>query len=232
KLERLGVARNLAEGAQTLITIDHHPDNQGFGSINITDSDTASTAQLVWHLLVPLEVRPTPEIASCLYVGLMTDTGRFQYDNTSPAALRDAADMVEAGADPADLARLVYQERTHGSLALEARIMSRITLANNGAVAYALVYDDDFEETGAIPEDGENLPDAIRVIGGVQVIVLLRQFGPDEVRGNLRAKTGFDVGTVARQMGGGGHHAASGFTSPGTVDEILPRLLALLPGSE
>lgn len=232
KLDRLGEARELARGAETLIVIDHHPDNEGFGTIDITDSDTASTAQLVWHLLDALEVRPTPEIASCLYVGLMTDTGRFQYDNTGPAALRDAADMVEAGANPADLARLVYQERTPSSLALEARIMSRITLANNGAVAYALVYDDDFTETGAVPEDGENLPDAIRVIGGVQAIVLLRQFGPDEVRGNLRAKTGFDVGSVARELGGGGHHAAAGFTAQGTIDDVLPRLLALLPGSE
>lgn len=230
--ERLGLAEELAKSANTLITIDHHPDNQQFGEINILDAQSASTAQLVWHLLDPLGVKPTPEIASCLYVGLMTDTGRFQYDNTGPSALRDAADMVEAGADPAELARLVYQERNVCSLALEARIMSRITLANNGAVAYALVYDEDFADTGAQPEDGENLPDAIRVIGGVQAIVLLRQFGPDEVRGNLRAKTGYDVGAVAREMGGGGHHAAAGFTVEGTIDDVLPRLLALLPGSE
>lgn len=232
KAERLGIAEELAKGAAQLITIDHHPDNTQFGEINIWDSGTASTAQLVWHLLDRLEVTRTPEIASCLYVGLMTDTGRFQYDNTNPAALRDAADMVEAGADPAELARLVYQERTPCSLALEARIMSRITLANNGAVAYALVYDEDFSETGAVPEDGENLPDAIRVIGGVQIIVLLRQFGANEVRGNLRAKTGFDVGAVARELGGGGHHAAAGFTVEGTIDDVLPRLLALLPGSD
>ncbi len=226
---RLGVAEELAVGAETLIVIDHHPDNQQFGAVNIVDATASATSQLVWRFLDALEVEPTPEIAQCCYIALMTDTGRFQYDNTSPAAFRDAAAMLEAGVDPAEASRLVYQERSAASLALEARLLSRLCIENGGRVAWAYLDDEDFRVTGALPEEAEHLPDAVRVIGGIEVAVLLRVIG-DEVRGNLRAKTGADVGEVARALGGGGHRAAAGFTFEGTLDELLPRLLRMLPG--
>lgn len=226
---RLGVAEEMARGAETLIVFDHHPDNQEFGHVNVVDPGAAATSQMVWRFLEVLDVRPTPEIALCCYVALMTDTGRFQYDNTTPAALRDAAAMIEAGADPAEASRLVYQERSAGSLALEARLLSRLTVTNGGRVAWAWLDDNDFAATGASPEEGENLPDAVRVIGGIDVAVLLR-VTQGEVRGNLRAKTGADVATIAREFGGGGHRAAAGFSFAGTLDELVPRLLAMLPG--
>lgn len=227
--ERLGVAEPLARGAETLIVFDHHPDNREFGQVNVVDATAAATAQLVWRFLETLDVRPTPEIALCCYVALMTDTGRFQYDNTTAAAFHDAAEMLEAGVQPAEVSRLVYQERSPASLELEARLLSRLAVANEGRVAWAWLDDCDFEETGATPEEAEHLPDAVRVIGGIDVAVLLRVIG-NEVRGNLRAKTGADVGAVARELGGGGHKAAAGFTFEGTLDELLPRLLGMLPG--
>ncbi|MDP2233139.1 MAG: DHH family phosphoesterase [Actinomycetota bacterium] len=226
---RLGVAEDMARQAETLIVFDHHPDNQEFGDVNVVDPGAAATAQMVWRFLEVMDVRPTPEIALCCYVALMTDTGRFQYDNTTPAAFRDAATMIEAGADPAQASRLVYQERSAGSLALEARLLSRLTVTNGGRVAWAWLDDDDFALTGASAEESENLPDAVRVIGGIDVAVLLR-VTQGEVRGNLRAKTGADVATVAREFGGGGHRAAAGFSFAGTLDELVPRLLAMLPG--
>lgn len=227
--ERLGIARDLALAAETLVVIDHHPDNTGFGAVNIVDSAASASAQLVWHLLEPLEVAPNPEIAQCCYVGLVTDTGRFQYDNTTPQTLRDAAAMLEAGVDPAEVSRLVYQERSSASLALEARLLSRLALENDGRVAWAWLDDADFIATGARPEEAEHLPDAIRVIAGIEVAVLLRSIG-GEVRGNLRSKTGYDVGAVARHYGGGGHRAASGFTFVGSIDDLVPDLMSRLPG--
>lgn len=108
--------------------------------------------------------------------------------------------------------------------------MSRLTVANSGEVAYAWITDGDFEETGARPEEAEHLPDAVRVLDGIEVAVLMRERG-DEVRVNLRAKTTFDVGEVARRLGGGGHKAAAGFTwEQRGVDSLLPVLLPLLPG--
>lgn len=229
-LDRLGDAAALAGAAENLIVIDHHPDNAEFGTVNVVDSSAAASGQLVWRLLDRLEVRPSPEVALCCYVGLMTDTGRFQYDNTSPDALRDAASMLEHGVSASEASRLVYQERSAGSLRLQALAMSRIEVVNDGRVAWSWIGDEDFVAARARREEAEYLPDTVREIGGVEVVVLLRQVD-GEVRGNLRAKTGYDVGSVARDFGGGGHTAAAGFTWTGTIDDLLPKLLAKLPGS-
>lgn len=231
KLDRLGVAAELASSAKTLVVMDHHPEAEEFGTVNILDSTTASTGQMVWRLLRTLEVEPTPDVAMCCYVALQTDTGRFQYSNTSPEAFRDAAEMLEAGVDPAEVSRLVYESRTCGSIALEGLAMSRITITNGGRVAYSWVTDEDFVTTKAEPRDSERLIDAVRVLGGIDVAVLFGLRG-DEVRVNLRAKGGYDVGSVARAFGGGGHRAASGFTGPAPFETLLPRVLSLLPGGD
>jgi phosphoesterase RecJ-like protein len=230
--DRLGVAQSLARSAETLIVLDHHPDAQPFGAINALDPKAAATGQMVWHLLKALDVEFSDEVAQCCYVALLTDTGRFSYQNTTPEALRDAAEMIDAGADPAEAAKWAYQTRSKESLALEARVMSRLKCANGDKVSYSWVTDADFEETGAAPEEAEHLPEAIRVVSGIEVAVLLRQRG-DEVRGNLRSKGTFDVSAVAHRFGGGGHVAASGFTvKDSTVDDTLALLLPMLPGGD
>jgi phosphoesterase RecJ-like protein len=228
-LDRLGDAAKLAKGAETIIVIDHHPDAEEFGHIMVHDSEAAAACQLVWGLLKGFEKPATEEIAQCCYVGLLTDTGRFCYENTCSPAFRAAAEMVDAGVQPAEVALYVYQSRSPASLAIEARAMSRLTIANGGQVAYAWVTDADFEELDATPEDAESLSDAIRVVEGVEVAMLLRQSG-GEVRGNLRSKSGFDVSEVAGHFHGGGHRAASGFTFPGTIEQLLPQILPMFPG--
>lgn len=227
-LDRLGGAADLARSSDTVIVFDHHPDAQEYGTINVLDPTASATGQMVWRFASSLSV-PGPEVAECCYVGLVTDTGRFSYDNTSASALRDGADMIDAGVEPAEVARMVYQSRSAASLAIESRAMSRLTLANHGRVAYAWVTDDDFAELGVAPEEAEGLPDAVRVIGGIDAAVLFRQHA-HEVRANLRSKTGSDVSVVARHFGGGGHRAASGFTYEGDIDSLLPLLLPMLPG--
>jgi len=228
-LTRLGNAAPLAQAASTLVVMDHHPDAEEFGTVNVLDPRSAATGQLVWRLARALEVEPTPEIALCCFVALQTDTGRFQYSNTTPEVLRDAADMVEAGANPAEASRLVYESRSPGALALEALALTRLAFANDGRVAYAWISDDDFDTTGALPQETEHLVDAVRIVAGPDVVALFSLRG-DEVRANLRAKTGFDVGSVARRFGGGGHSAAAGFTVCSTLDSLLIELLPHLPG--
>lgn len=231
-LDRLGYAAELAQKATKLVVIDHHPDAQEYGHIHVVDPTAAATGQMVWNLVKALDLTPTNDVALCCYTALLTDTGRFAFQNTSPQAFRDAAEMLEAGVDPSEVAREVYQNRTAASLALETRVMNRLTIANDGKVAYTWVADDDFTETGAKPEEAECLPESVRVIEGIQIAILLNQRGPD-VRGNLRAKGTFDVAEVARALGGGGHKAAAGFTAENTtVDEVIEQLLSLLPGGD
>jgi phosphoesterase RecJ-like protein len=227
--DRLGQAWSLAEAAENLIVIDHHPDNQEFGTVNAVDATAAATGVMIMRLIERLDMPLSPEVAMCLYVALMTDTGRFQFGNTTPAALRDAAALVEAGARPAELAQAVYQSRRREALELEARVLDRIELVNGGRVAYTYVTKDDYSQTGARPDETENLVDVVRALKGIEVALLLR-VRDKEVRGNLRSKTGFDVGAVARRFGGGGHAAASGFTLSGGLEDVVAQVLPELPG--
>lgn len=231
-LSRLGDAVKLAQSASSLIVFDHHPDCCDFGTVNVSDPSAAATAQIVWRFMSALDKAASRDVALCCYVGLLTDTGRFSYDNTSAAVLRDAAEMLDTGVEAADVSRQIFQNRSSASLALEARVMSRLSTVNHGRVGYAWVSDADFAETGATRPESETLPDSIRVLGGIDAAILLGQRG-DEIRVNLRAKTGADVGGVARRFGGGGHRAAAGFTWAGTDrDALLAELLPLLPGGD
>ncbi|MBE0476833.1 MAG: DHH family phosphoesterase [Coriobacteriia bacterium] len=231
-LDRLGVAERLAAGADARLVIDHHPDNRRFGTVNLVDADAPASACIVWRLLPHLGVKPNPDIATCLYTALLTDTGRFAYGNTTPAAFRAAAEMLEIGVDAAWVARNVYESRSPGALTITGRALDRLTVTNRGHVAYSWIDDRDFSETGALPEETEHLVDMLRMLGGVDVVVFVRDRG-GELRVNLRAKRGFDVGSVARTFGGGGHTAAAGLTyRNGDLRTFLGRVLPMLPGGE
>ncbi len=228
-VDRLGAAAQLSEAATTTIVLDHHPDNSGFGTINLTDVSAAATGLMVWRLLEPLGVTPTPEIALCCWTALVTDTGRFAYGNTTADALHEGAAMIDAGVDTVEAHHMLYENRSRAALALETLVLSRIEVANDGRVAHAWVAAGDYTSTGATVEETEHLVDAIRTLAGIDVAILLRVH-PDHVRANLRAKTGFDVAAVARTFGGGGHTAAAGFSAKGGRVTLLNALLPLLPG--
>jgi phosphoesterase RecJ-like protein len=226
---RLGVAQRLADDARLVVVADHHPDNRRFGDVELFDPRAAATGQIVWRLLKHLGVAPTRDVAQCLYVALMTDTGRFSYGNTDRRALRDAANMVIAGADAYAAYDATYERRSAGSLRLLGLALSRVTIANGGHVAYSWVTDEDLAATGTNISETENLVDAVRQLGGVDAVFLAKVIG-GHVRISLRSKTGADVGAAARELGGGGHAAAAGATVDGDLDDALAALLPLLPG--
>ena len=182
------------------------------------DPDAASTTMLVWELAGLLGAERAGDVAQCCYTGLVTDTGRFQYQNTDAAAMRAASEMVEAGADPASVSRAIFQNRTLPSVRLEGIAVERMTFGAGGAYALSWLSCDDFEATGAVKADAEPIIDALRSVAGVRVACMLREQG-DVVRGSLRATDDTDVAAVARSFGGGGHVAAAGFTLSCTLDE-------------
>jgi phosphoesterase RecJ-like protein len=231
QLSRMGDAAGPAAQAKTLVVIDHHPDAVAAGQINVLDAAAAATAVLVWRLLPHLGVEPDAVIATCLYAALLTDTGRFSYSNTTAETLRIAAQMVDAGARPNDIYTAVYENRSAGAQQLVGRTLARVTLANDGRVAYSWIDAADFAETGALPEEAENLIDYVRALGGVEAVLLAKVNG-DTVRASLRAKTDADVGAVAREFGGGGHRGAAGLTFEGDLEGLLALLLPMLPGAD
>jgi len=226
---RLGVALPLAQEATERVIIDHHPDSACFlSSVCAIDSGAAATGELIWELLPALGVKPDRDIATCLYTALVTDTGRFQYTNTRAATLRHAADMMEGGADAHLIYRHVYESRSSGALALVGRTLSRMQVANGGAAAYSWIDDHDLVECDVTLAETETLIDHVRQLRGVDV-VFLAKCTAGGCRVSMRSKGAADVGAVAREMGGGGHCAAAGFTFEGDLPHLLATLLPKLP---
>jgi phosphoesterase RecJ-like protein len=222
---RLGDALGLLERATLVINVDHHHDNTRFGAISLVVADASSTAEVVRDVLGALGVELTPEIAEALYVGLVTDTGRFQYSNTTPKALRLAAELVEAGADVHGIFRRVYETVQFAKLKLLARALDRAQLFDGGRLVVSSLLRQDFVDAGAEEPYSEGIIDYLRQVEGAELVALVREpprDGGPAHRVSLRSsRDEVDVSAIARKAGGGGHRRAAGFSSEGTIDEIV-----------
>jgi phosphoesterase RecJ-like protein len=222
---RISEERSAVEGAAMVVDIDHHHDNSRFGEVNLVVDDASSTAEIVRDLLRELDVALTPEIALPLYVGLVTDTGRFQYTNTTPKALKLAAELVEAGADVPGVFRHVYETVQFAKLKLLARALERAQLFEGGRLAVSYLLKDDFGAVGAEEPYSEGIIDHLRSVEGAEMVALIREpprnEGPAR-RVSLRSSHDeVDVSAIARQAGGGGHRQAAGFSSEKSIAEII-----------
>ena len=209
--ERMADAVRVLDSADLTITIDHHSAFDRVGEYTYADPGVASTTMLIWSLISELGVEPTSDIATCCYAGLMTDTGRFQYQNADAAAFSAAAQMVEAGARADEISKAVYQRRSLASVLLEARAIDHLVLSDEGTWALTYLTKADFSDCGAVKADGEPIIDIIRSVEGLRVACVLRE-QDDIIRGSFRAKDDTDVAAIARDYEGGGHKAAAGFT--------------------
>jgi phosphoesterase RecJ-like protein len=219
--------RNAVEvGAAPILNLDHHHDNTHFGTINHVVPEASCTAEIVWDLLRALDVPLTAQIAEALYVGLVTDTGRFMYENTGPAAHVMAADLIEAGVDVHDIYRRLYEGVPEPKLALLTRALSRMQRFDGGRLTYARLTREDFLETGAEESYTEGIIDHLRAVQGTKVAALARELTGDDRGGaskvSLRATDGaVDVSRIARVQNGGGHRQAAGFATEMAPDELV-----------
>jgi phosphoesterase RecJ-like protein len=222
---RIGQEQTVVERAPLLVDVDHHHDNTRFGQVNLIVGDASSTAEIVHDVLAQLGVRLTPEIAEALYIGLVTDTGRFQYANTTPKALRLAADLVEAGADVHGVFKRVYETVQFAKLKLLARALEHAQVYDGGRLVISYLVRRDFDEAGAAEPYSEGIIDFLRQSEGAQVVALIREAPPGsgpKHRISLRSSSDeLDVSAIARESGGGGHVQAAGFSSDETLDEIV-----------
>jgi bifunctional oligoribonuclease and PAP phosphatase NrnA len=232
---RIGEENTGVDRAQLVVNVDHHHDNSEFGDVNLIVAEASSTSEIVRDILRALDVALTPEIAAALYVGLVTDTGRFQYTNTTPKALRLAAELVEAGADVHGIFRHVYETVQFSKLKLLARALERAQLFEGGRLVVSYLLKDDFGDVGAEEPYSEGIIDSLRAVEGSEMVALIREpprnEGPAR-RISLRSSHDeVDVSAVARKMGGGGHRQAAGFSSDkpiGEIVEFLRREFALI----
>ncbi|HZQ17056.1 MAG TPA: bifunctional oligoribonuclease/PAP phosphatase NrnA [Gaiellaceae bacterium] len=212
-------------GALLVVNIDHHHDNTRFGDVNLIVADASSTAEIVRDVLHELHLELTPQIAEALYVGLVTDTGRFQYSNTTPKALRLAAELVEEGADVHGIFRKVYESVQFAKLKLLARALERAQLFEGGRLVVSYLVKEDFGDVGAEEPYSEGIIDYLRAVEGSEMVALIRepprQDGPSR-RISLRSSHDeIDVSAIARKQGGGGHPQAAGFSSEQPIPEIV-----------
>ncbi len=222
---RLGPDPEVLASAPLVVNVDHHHDNSRFGGINLVVADASSTGEIVRDLLRALDVELTPDMAEAIYIALVTDTGRFQYTNTTPKALRLAAELVEAGADVHKVFQGVYESVQFAKLKLLARALERAQIYEGGRLVISYLVRGDFAEVGAAEPYSEGIIDYLRAVEGADMAALIREPPRGDAparRISLRASSDeLDVSKIARASGdGGGHRQAAGFSSSDSIEEI------------
>jgi phosphoesterase RecJ-like protein len=228
-IDRMPVDFLRTDGAKVL-NIDHHHDNTNFGTLNLVDVEASCTAEIIYDLAGLLGVALTPEIAGALYVGLVTDTGKFMYQNVDARSHRMAAALIEAGVDPHDVYRRLYENVPIEKLKLVARALDGIELYDDGALAVTYISSEDYAGTGASEVLTEGIVDHLRGIEGASVAAVVRdqaETGRAARKVSLRSTDGgVDVSEIAREQGGGGHQRAAGFGTDMEYPEVVEFLRA------
>jgi phosphoesterase RecJ-like protein len=224
KADRIGPAPDPVERASLVLNIDHHHDNTRFGDLNLIVADASSTGEVLRDVIRELDVELTPELAEPLYIALVTDTGRFQSTNTTPKALRLAAENVDGGGDVHAVVLQVYESVEFAKLKLLARALDRARVLEGGLIIVSHLLRNDFAEVGAAEAYSEGIIDYLRAVEGAELAALIREPPRDDGpmrRVSLRASVDeLDVSAIARLFGGGGHRQAAGFSSDASIDEI------------
>ena len=217
----------LRTGGTRIVNIDHHHDNTRFGDVNLVVGHASCTAEIVFDLAKELGVEITKPLAEALYIALVTDTGKFMFENTTPAAHQMAAELIAAGVEPQVVHQRLYEGLPFSRIQLLARALTAVQRFDDGALTLTHLTRDDFAHSDADESDSEGIVDHMRQVEGTLVAALVRDLLDDEGRRkvSLRATNGrVDVSEIARGFGGGGHRQAAGFTTDVQIPEIVERL--------
>jgi phosphoesterase RecJ-like protein len=207
------------------VVIDHHVSEDDLGAIFLKDTAAEATGILVMSAVAALGGTLTREVATGLLTAIAMDTGWFRHTNTRPRTLRSVADLIDSGADIAGVYRALFERNTLGRLRLMGATLSGLRTEDAGRVAYATISREDLSRTGAIPPDSEDLIDFTVSLRGVEVGMLFIEQARGGVKVSFRSRNGLDCSRLAGSLGGGGHRAAAGATLPGTMDEVVDRVL-------
>jgi bifunctional oligoribonuclease and PAP phosphatase NrnA len=217
----------LHEAHRHVLNIDHHHDNTRFGDVNLVVGDASCTGEILWDVARDLGVDLTPEIAESLYIALVTDTGKFMFENTTPKAHEMAADLLEAGVQPQEVHRKLYEGLPFARLQLLSRALNAVQRFDGGQLTLTHLTRDDFTHSNAVESDSEGIVDHLRGVEGTVVAALVRELleVPGRRKVSLRATDkSVDVSVIARGFGGGGHRQAAGFTTDVPLDKLIERL--------
>ncbi len=224
-LERAGSFASTLARTPTVINIDHHLSNTGYGTIVYWDTAAAAVGEQIYEIVQAMGVPLSPQIAQCLLSAIVTDTGSFRFPNTTAHTLRLAAALVDVGASVQQVVERVYETRSAASLRLLGQTLTHLALSSDGRVAWTVVTPEMLREAGALPEETTGIVGLLRQIRGVKV-ALVFEVTPGGVRVGIRSRDGARSNVIAEMFGGGGHQGAAGFTTADPLDAVLTRTLA------
>ena len=225
-LERSGSGvRHIASHA-TIVNIDHHPSNTRFGDVNVIDPDASAVGQMVLEMLEHFGFPLTPTIATNLYVALLTDTGGFRHENTTPRALEEASRLARAGADPGWIATMVYKMRPETTLKLSGLSLATMRVEMQGKLAWAKVTRRMLREAGAVMAESEGIIDTLNSIAGLELAIMFKEVQPDLTKISVRSRGAVDAAAMCALFGGGGHVRAAGAEIGKSMDEAVKAVLA------
>jgi len=223
---RLGTAIESVGSARMLINIDHHPSNPRYGDLVFIDPVSPATGQILFELISDQKLPMTPEIAENLYVAISTDTGSFQYPNTTARTFEIAAELIRAGVDVGRVSQLLYENYPRRRVELLRELLGTMRFAGQGRVASFSLSLAMTKRLGVLPEDNEGLIDHLRAIRGVIVAVFFEELPEGKVRVSMRSKSSeADVCAICMKFGGGGHKLAAGARVRGTLAEVEQKVL-------
>lgn len=227
-LSRTGSVAALLPAGAPLLNIDHHPDNTFFGTVNLVDPEASSACELLLRVIERNGFPLPAEAATSLYAGILSDTGRFCFSNTTAGALAAAARLVRAGADPVLVGQRLYEDFLPGQLRLWAEVVLGMELTLEGRVAVGTITREMLRRHGVQDEDTQDFAEIPRMLSGVEVGVLLREMPGGRVKVSLRSRGEVDVNAMASALGGGGHHHAAGSVVEGSLAEVRRRVLEVV----
>lgn len=222
---RVGPLETALGRFKTVIDIDHHSGNRPFGTVNWIEPDAPAASEMLYRLLKAMGAKMTPEMATCLYTGILTDTGRFSNASTNLRALDAAAALVRLGADPVRIAVAVYESRPIGSARLLGAALRNLAAHAGGRLITSCLTLDDFERCGAGQEDTEGIVDQLRGVRGAEAAALFSEQEDGSVRISLRSRGRVNVARAATALGGGGHPRAAGCIVAGPLRSAMRRVL-------
>ena len=227
-LGRLDGLTHLVDKAETTIVIDHHRTNPGFGTINLIDGEASATAELVYKVIQRMGDHLDADVAACLYAGLVTDTGRFQYESASPEVLRIAADLRERSFDHARLAQALYADGSVAYLRLLAVVLGRVKHVSEANLVWTYATRKDLDDAKVPIQETDDLIDVVRMARDSDVAAVLKEQKAGGFKVSMRSRGDTNVAEIAEAFGGGGHRLAAGYTAKGTLEEASGALIEAL----
>ncbi len=226
-LERSGGSVKHIASHATIVNVDHHPSNSRFGDVNVIESDASAVGQMVFRMLEHFGFPITPSIATNLYVALLTDTGGFRHENTTPQALEDAARLAKLGADPGQIATMVYKMRPETTLKLSGLSLATMRVEMQGKLAWAKVTRRMLREANAVMAESEGIIDTLNSIAGLELAIMFKEVQSDLTKISVRSRGMVDAAAMCATFGGGGHIRAAGAEVERPMDEAVKVVLAV-----